>query len=684
MPVASLPSAIQTLSDFRPWRIRLSLAVLVLVSAGPREISLGDEPPAVTRLVEGLKNPESVAVGPDGRIYVSTIGDFEKEGDGAVMVIENGKAKPLAKGLDDPKGLAAWGEGLVVTDKTRVLRIDLKGKVEVLAGPDAFPTPPLFLNDIVAGESGALYVSDSGDFQGKGAIYRVSDQGQVTLVVDSKKAPALKAPNGLLWEESGHLLVADAASGELYRVATADGSLVRYLTGFTAADGLARDARGKLFVSEWLTGRILVVAAESRSTSLLAGGFQSAADICLDAKHDALLAPDMLGGTVSSIGLENVPALQLDESPLAIETERAFPELTFERPIVLTHGGDGTNRVYVASQLGRVFVFPNDQEAAKAEVFLDIHDRVQYKDSENEEGFLGMAFHPRFKQNGELFVYYTTTDAPHTSVISRFRRDKGKQIDPSSEEELLRIPQPFWNHNGGTLAFGPDGMLYIGLGDGGRANDPFGHGQNLKTLLGAILRIDVDHHDKGKMYAVPKDNPFLDYPHAAPEIWAYGVRNIWRMSFDRETGRLWAADVGQDLWEEIDLIEKGGNYGWNLREGAHPFGIGGVQLPREDIVEPIHEYHHEIGKSITGGYVYRGKRLPALQGAYLYADYVTGKIWALRYDEDRKRTVANHPLTSPNLPVMSFGEDEMGELYFMTPTGSLHRFKTSETGSSGK
>ena len=304
-------------------------------------------------------------------------------------------------------------------------------------------------------------------------------------------------------------------------------------------------------------------------------------------------------------------------------------------------------------------------------MFLDLQNRVKYNDNENEEGFLGLAFHPNYKKNGEFFVFYTTKQKRFTNILSRFRvsRDDPNRADPASEEELLRITKPFWNHDGGTLCFGPDGYLYFALGDGGAANDPFGNGQNLKTLLGKVLRIDVDHKEAGKAYAVPPDNPFVNNKNARPEIWAYGLRNVWRMAFDRQTSILWAADVGQNLYEEIDLLSAGGNYGWNRREGLHPFGAKGSG-PRPDLIEPIWEYHHDVGKSITGGLVYRGTRLPELNGAYVYGDYVAGKIWALRYSETHKRVVANRPIRDRNVPIMSFGEDEKGEIYYMTYTAS--------------
>ena len=365
---------------------------------------------------------------------------------------------------------------------------------------------------------------------------------------------------------------------------------------------------------------------------------------------------------------------EVDVTPLPVRAVRAFPELTFQRPILLTHAGDGTNRVFVASQLGKVFVFPNTADVEEAELFFDLSGQVVYKDKENEEGFLGMAFHPNYKTNGEFFVYYTTTDAPHTSVVSRFRvSNDPNHADVSTEEELLRIEQPFWNHNGGTLVFGPDGFLYIALGDGGKADDPFGNGQNLQTLLGSLLRIDVDSQSDGKPYGIPADNPFIKTPGARPEIYAYGFRNPWRFSFDRKTNALWLADVGQNLWEEIDIVTKGGNYGWNEFEALHPFPPT-AKPTSEPLDKPIWEYNHDIGKSITGGFVYRGTQTPALAGMYLYADYVSGRLWALNYDADAKTVVGNHPLDGHNHPVMSYGEDEQGEVYFMTPFGQLWRF----------
>lgn len=366
---------------------------------------------------------------------------------------------------------------------------------------------------------------------------------------------------------------------------------------------------------------------------------------------------------------------QLADTPAPLHVVRAFPNLRLERPIVLTHPGDGTDRIVVASQLGKIHIFGNRSAVTEddLEVFLDIESKVVYTKEENEEGLLGLAFHPRFKQNGEFFVYYTKKDAPeHTSVVSRFRATKpsSNQADSGYEEELLRIPQPFWNHNGGGLAFGPDGHLYVALGDGGKRDDPFGNGQNTETLLGSILRIDVDNKDPGLNYAIPKDNPFYNKPHARPEIFAYGFRNVWGMSFDSLTGSLWAADVGQDLWEEINIVTNGGNYGWNLREANHRFGKEGAD-PGPEFVEPVWEYHHDYGKSITGGVVYRGKKTPFLTGMYLYADYISGRVWALQYDEKKKQFLANYAIKSESMPYISFGVDIHNEPYITDSFGQI-------------
>ncbi|QDT96885.1 PQQ-dependent sugar dehydrogenase [Gimesia aquarii] len=379
-------------------------------------------------------------------------------------------------------------------------------------------------------------------------------------------------------------------------------------------------------------------------------------------------------------------AEKVDTSPAPVKIVKVFPYLKIDRPIVVTHAGDGSNRLFIASQKGKVYVVPNtpeDEDLEEGKLFLDISDRVTYNDKQNEEGLLGLAFHPKFKENGEFFIYYSTPDKPvNTSVISRFRvsgNDPDKAL-ADSEEVLMRVKQPAWNHGGGTVVFGPDGKLYIAFGDGGAGNDVFHNGQNLSSVLGTICRIDVDHKDSGLNYAIPKDNPFLhgksaEIKTARKEIWAYGLRNPWRIAFDTKTGILWAGDVGQNIWEEIDIIVKGGNYGWSVREGKHPFGPNGVE-PRPHLIEPIWEYDHSVGKSITGGSVYRGKKIPAIQGAYIYGDYVSGKFWALKYDAQNKKVTANHVIESPSIPVMTFGTDQNGEMFLTSSFSEIFMLKS--------
>ena len=273
-------------------------------------------------------------------------------------------------------------------------------------------------------------------------------------------------------------------------------------------------------------------------------------------------------------------AADVDQSPLAaVQFVRAFPKLKPRRPVHVTHAGDGTNRVFIVSEHGQVLVIPNDPMVTELGTFLDIEPQVDYQDKENEEGLLGLAFHPKYKENGQFFVHYTAKQPPHTTVISRFRVSKAdpNKADPKSEEVLFTYTHPYWNHKGGNVVFGPDGFLYIGPGDGGSANDPHGNGQNLKTPLGKILRIDIDRKGEGKPYAIPSDNPFVGKKDAVPEIYAYGLRNAWGMAFDPQTKLFWVADVGQNIWEEIVLVEKGGNYGWNTREGFHKFDVNNAK-----------------------------------------------------------------------------------------------------------
>lgn len=357
--------------------------------------------------------------------------------------------------------------------------------------------------------------------------------------------------------------------------------------------------------------------------------------------------------------------------PLPLEAERVFPNLHFDRPLEILGAGDGSNRLFVVEQAGRVLVFPNRPDVTQPKVFLDIREVVSR--DHNEEGLLGLAFHPNYAENGRFFVYYSVR--PRASIVAEFRvsGDDPDRADRRSERVLMHIDQPYGNHNGGCIRFGPDGYLYISLGDGGAANDPHGNGQDLSTLLGSILRIDVDRRDPGLAYAIPDDNPFVNQPGARGEIWAYGLRNVWRMSFDRETGRLFGGDVGQNRYEEVDLIVRGGNYGWKIREGFHSFAPDAEQTG-DRLIDPLAEYFRHEGLSVTGGVVYRGQRLPEYDGAYFYADYVAGNVWIVRVDEAGNVT-EQRMVARTGLPISSFGEDDAGEMYFTAFDGHLYRFR---------
>jgi glucose/arabinose dehydrogenase len=655
---------------------------LVLCLLLPASVRGADGPPRP--LLAGLENLRGVAAAAGGRVYVTVGGVAGRDGEGRVLVIADGKPVPFAAGLDEPGAIVTFADAVFVADRNRVWRIDRSGKARVLAAASVFPTPPHFLRGLAVDEMGSLYVTDSGDGKGgEGAVYRVGPGGKVTVITNCKRAPALKAPGAIVMEGLSFFLTLDGASGELLRVRVADGSAVKLAEGFSPGSSLVWDRHGRLYLADARTGRVLVIPRPGEPHVLVSSGFQSSAGLALDPAGKSILIADAKAGTLTSLAA-GVPELPVDERPLELKAAVAFPQLQWTgwqsevkgkpvplRPVVLTHAGDASNRVFVGTQHGVIHVFPNDQKAERTQVFLDIQDRVSHSDNQNEEGFLGLVFHPKYKENGEFFVFYTRKQPKLTNVLCRFRLSKAdpNRADPASEEELLRITKPFWNHDGGTLCFGPDGYLYVAVGDGGAANDPFKHGQDLSKLFGKVLRLDVDHKDGNRPYAIPKDNPFVTRPGARPEIWAYGLRNPWRMAFDRKTGKLWTSDVGQNLYEEIDILSAGGNYGWSVREGLHPFGPEGSG-PRKDLIEPIWEYHHDTGKSLTGGAVYRGKRLPELDGYYLYADYVVPRIWALRYDEGVHRVIANRPILDPNLAVMSFGEDEAGEVYFLTYSGT--------------
>lgn len=361
-----------------------------------------------------------------------------------------------------------------------------------------------------------------------------------------------------------------------------------------------------------------------------------------------------------------------------IEIVPAFPNLSFSNPVFLTHGGDGDNRIFVVEQPGRIRVFPNDPQVGNASVFLNIEARVN--DSGGEMGLLGLAFHPNFANNGFFYVNYTTgSGSQRRTVISRFSTSASNSNlgDQNSELILIEFSQPFTNHNAGMVAFGPDGFFYIATGDGGGGGDPFDNGQDRTNFLGKILRIDVDNPQGELNYGIPSDNPFAgNLKNFREEIWAYGLRNPWRFSFDFPTAQLWAGDVGQGRLEEVDLIEKGGNYGWRIMEGSDCFNPANCNPG--GLAQPIVEYNHNFGCSITGGYVYRGSFRPELTGAYIYGDFCSGRIWLLRYENEQ--VVADTLLIDTSLSISSFGVDENSELYALHySNGTIHRFTESPT-----
>lgn len=388
------------------------------------------------------------------------------------------------------------------------------------------------------------------------------------------------------------------------------------------------------------------------------------------------IAASLLSLLVPSLQTE---APQQNEAP-AVAYESAFPaQSDFDKPVFVAFTATDPDHAYVVCQPGEVVVVPRDKTKAERRTFLDIGDAVLTKHM--EEGLLGFAFDPDYANNGHVFVYWSEAiearrekqpdgrqvKSDRQSVISRFgtKVENGvRVVDPSTQLRVLQIFEPFPNHNGGTILFGPDGMLYIALGDGGAANDPFANAQSKQSLLGKVLRIDVRSATKEKPYAIPADNPFAKEDGARGEIWCYGMRNPWRLSFDRANGDLWCGDVGQDRIEEVDRLVKGGNYGWNWMEASEVFVQRRPKAPVPEglqMIAPIAEYPRKDGISVTGGHVYRGKALPALVGQFVYGDFVTLRVWAVREDrENGKHRVVS--LARAPMPISSFAEEPDGEL----------------------
>jgi len=355
-----------------------------------------------------------------------------------------------------------------------------------------------------------------------------------------------------------------------------------------------------------------------------------------------------------------------ESDPHQFPSIRLAPLVTagLERPLFLAHAGDRSGRLFVVEQSGTIRII--DQGVLRKAPFLDVRDRVATDGP--ERGLLGLAFHPDYRLNGRFFVNYTR-QSDGATVVAEYRRGGAPNAASRDERVLMVVMQPESNHNGGMVAFGPDGYLYAGLGDGGGAGDPSNRAQNPNELLGKILRIDVDHGDP---YAIPADNPFAKEG-GRPEIYAVGLRNPWRFSFDFDTAELWVADVGQKKWEEVDLVTRGGNYGWRVMEGFHCFNPA-VSCRTRGLAAPVMEYGHEEGRcSIIGGYVYRGRAVPALRGAYVSGDFCSGEIFAFRQSDEGERGAAPTVLLKAGFRIASFGQDEEGELYVADHGGGMYR-----------
>ena len=387
----------------------------------------------------------------------------------------------------------------------------------------------------------------------------------------------------------------------------------------------------------------------------------------------------------NTYGLTQRPANATCVIPEAASTNtfatltRVFSSLSFNAPVVLRQSPTNQNRWYVAEQGGAIRTFL--ENASSSSLFADLTSRVTVS---AEMGLLGLTFHPDYESNHYVYVYYSSTVSGHESIISRFTAISDTQLDLSSEQVILRIDQPYSNHNGGNILFGPDGYLYIGLGDGGSAGDPLDNAQNINSLLGKMIRIDVDNPaDLGNQvyYSSPADNPYVGQA-GADEIYALGLRNPWRWSFDKVTGQIVAGDVGQNNWEEVDVIIKGGNYGWRCYEGNHIYDTGSGCSAQ--YISPIHEYEHDGGASITGGYVYRGSAIPALVGSYLFTDYFPGPVWALTdpYGTPSLIYAVNNSTTNSSF-ISSFAEDANGELYVLSiGDGHIYRLDAATGNSS--
>ena len=365
-----------------------------------------------------------------------------------------------------------------------------------------------------------------------------------------------------------------------------------------------------------------------------------------------------------------------------VQFKEVYTKIDFKLPIAAVYPPDDSGRLFLVEQGGRILILPEDRQNADTyEVFLDISGRDLIAHT-FEEGLLGLAFHPDFKNNRKFYIYYTHQHPKRTilSELTTFEKKPGK-ANLSSERKLLEIPQPFWNHNSGNLVFGPDGMLYLSVGDGGKGNDILRLAQNPFMHNGKVLRLDVNTRSEGLQYGIPSDNPFVDQEGVRPEIWATGLRNPWGIEYDLKTKLFWLADVGQNAVEEVNLIEKGGNYGWSYREGDKKFAARNEDPSSEiKLIEPIAVYGRPDGTSITGGVVYYGSKFPDLKGQFLYGDWGTGHVWAVSYDSKSRKSnggkmiFRNNEKGNPKqflFKPAAFVRDPQGEVIVLSWNGKL-------------
>lgn len=435
----------------------------------------------------------------------------------------------------------------------------------------------------------------------------------------------------------------------------------------------------------------VALAWRSSLDGQFAQGHEATASSLSPGTHDIWAVAHDIQGVADSVSV----SISIDALPYSIEP--AFPNLQFGRPTNMLPSPDG-ERFYLSEQNGVIRVFPSDTTASDAQVFVDLSDRVLLQNENSAEGLLGFALDPDFDQNGYFYVFYTAA-GPYggtsfnrakgegiRTILSRFEASGPTSAPRSSEKVLLEVDQPYRYHNGGQLAFGPDGrreeLLYISLGDGGSAGDPDDRAQNTTNLYGTLLRIDPDGSTDDLPYGIPPDNPFVGEADRS-EIFAYGLRNVWRFSFSPD-GRIWGGDVGQGTWEEVDIIEKGKNYGWDQREGTHCYEpASGCQT--EGLVDPIWDYDRSKGRSVTGGFVYHGSRLPGLQGTYIYGDYVSMRVWSLSFSgssaTENRLIAQNQALREGPGGLVSFVEGNDGHLYLLALDGRVHHLTPRDEGS---